>query len=257
MRLSSRGVIFVGILICLSGCATGKEIKKNDQSQVFFQMGASYLKEGDMTRALGELLKARDLAPNDPEILNALGLAYRFKGRSEEAIDSFQKAVKAKPEFSDAYNNLGVVYLDLGDWDQAIPAFEQALKNLLYETPEWARVNLGWAWFKKKDYPRAVEEFKRALVESPRFCLAHNRLGQVYLETSKYEDAIFEFRLAIKYCQQYPEAFLNIGLAYIKTSKAQEACENFNRAQQMGGEGEISRTANRYLKLLKCGPGEK
>lgn len=257
MRLSNRSLIFGLILFCLAGCATDKGVKSNDQSQVFFKLGISYLKEGDMTRALGELLKARDLAPNDPEILNALGLAYRFKGRPEEAIDSFQKAVKAKPDFSDAENNLGVVYLDIGDWDQAIPCFERALKNLLYETPESAQVNLGWAFYKKKDYARAVDEFKQALVASPRFCLAHNRLGQVYLETSKFEDAIFEFRLAIKYCAQYPEAFLNLGLAYVKNGKTMEACENFQRAQQLGGEGEISRTANRYLKLLKCSPGEK
>jgi type IV pilus biogenesis/stability protein PilW len=257
LRLSRWGIILGAILWGLGGCATDKEIKKGDQSQVHFQLGVSYLNEGDATRALGELLKAREFAPDDAEILNALGLAYFSKGSREEAIASFQKAIKCKADFSEACNNMGVVYLDQGEWDKAITCFEKALKNLLYQTPERARVNLGWAFFKKKDYSQAIGEFKQALVESPRFCLAHNYLGQAYMETSKYEDAIFEFRLTNKYCPQYVEVFLNLGLAYIKTGRAQEACINFNRAQQLGGEGEIARTAARYLKLLKCSPSDK
>ena len=43
-------------------------------------MGDSLLKEGKPTQALGELLKAQELDPDDPQIHNVLGVVYLEKG---------------------------------------------------------------------------------------------------------------------------------------------------------------------------------
>ena len=97
-----------------------------------------------------------------------------------------------------------------------------------------------------------AEEFKRALVESPRFCLAHHYLGLAYMELKKFQEAVSEFRLAIKYCPKYAEAYLNLGMAYVKKGQTSDACAEFRRVKEFGEEGEFSRTAERYLVLLKC-----
>lgn len=253
MRPSSWERLVIGILLFgICGCATGEGIKREGKGQIHYQLGVSYLNEGDATRALGELLKAKEYRPDDPEVLNALGLSFFSKGSREDAIESFSRAVELKPDFSEAHNNLGVLYLDMAAWDKAISCFKKALKNLLYPTPERARVNLGWAYYKKKDYLSAAEEFKRALVESPRFCLAHHYLGLAYMELKKFQEAVSEFRLAIKYCPKYVEAYLNLGMAYVKKGQTSDACAEFRRVKEFGEEGEFSRTAERYLVLLKC-----
>ena len=72
-RIPTFLLIFACGFILIYGCAGNKgALKKN--ALVHLQLAASLFSEGDTITALDELLKARDLDPDDPQVYNMLGL---------------------------------------------------------------------------------------------------------------------------------------------------------------------------------------
>ena len=81
--------MLIGVL-CFA-CQTSPQRKEDALSHM--RLGDSLLREGKPTQALGELLKAAELDPNNPQIHNVLGMVYLEKGMPAQAIDQFQKAL--------------------------------------------------------------------------------------------------------------------------------------------------------------------
>jgi len=153
------GIIAIMVLI---GCAGGLEQRKR-QSQAARDVGESYLIQGNYTAALKELIKAEKIYPDDAILQNYLGLAYRAKNHYEEAVVFFKKALELQPDYSPAYNNMGETYLTMKKWDQAITVFKELSTNILYSTPHFADLNLGWAFYNKQDYITSVIYYKKVV----------------------------------------------------------------------------------------------
>ena len=77
----------IGVL-CL-GCQTSPQQRETALSHM--RMGDSLLKEGKPTQALGELLKAKELDPDEPQIHNVLGVAYLEKGMNARPLSIFRR----------------------------------------------------------------------------------------------------------------------------------------------------------------------
>jgi tetratricopeptide (TPR) repeat protein len=78
--------------------------------------------------ALRDLERARELAPTDIAVLNALGLCLAKLGRLEEAAEAFQQCARLAPEFAPAHYNAGWSLEDLGELDRARDAFLEAAR---------------------------------------------------------------------------------------------------------------------------------
>jgi len=180
---NSKGVyislLLIAFIFIFNGCIQDKAVLK-ETSMVHLRLGVSYFSEGNTTSALQELLKAKELSPDDPQVYNIIGLIYFKKKEHNKAIDNFKKALTLDLKFSEAHNNLGTVYMDLRQWDDAIFEFKEALSNDLYSTPERAYCNIGWAYYKQGDIGKAIDNYKNALKLSPDFVLAHYNLGISY-----------------------------------------------------------------------------
>ena len=84
-------------------------------------------------------------------------------GKLAEAIQECHKAIAADPDFGNPYNDIGAYYLQMGKLDAAIPWLEKAKKARRYENPEFAYCNLGKIYELQGLWPKAMEEYKRAL----------------------------------------------------------------------------------------------
>jgi tetratricopeptide (TPR) repeat protein len=71
--------------------------------------------QGRDAEAFADLSRARNLAPENVGICNALGLAHARFGRHREAILCFDAALKLAPDFGPAYFNKGWTSEALGD----------------------------------------------------------------------------------------------------------------------------------------------
>ena len=175
----------IGVL-CL-GCQTSPQQRETALSHM--RLGDSLLKEGKPTQALGELLKAKELDPDEPQIHNVLGVVYLEKGMNAQAAEHFRKALSLDPKYIEVRNNLGIAYLRAGKIQEAIKELNLAVENPLYATPQFAYHNLGQAYLALQDYEKARANFIESLKLSPQYSPSYYGLGLTWKAVENWEKA--------------------------------------------------------------------
>ncbi len=168
-----------------------------------------------------------------------------------EAIDELKRAAELDPRFSEARMNLGAVYLETERWDEAIAEFEAVLGDMFYRTPHLAHNNLGWAWFNKGEYDKAVESYRTALELDPSYAVASNNLGLALERLDRLDEAEAAFRRAASNMPGFVDAYYNLGLILLKKKDKAGAAEAFQAVIDLAPRSERAGSARQYLELMK------
>jgi tetratricopeptide (TPR) repeat protein len=91
-------------------------------------------------------------------------------------------------------------------------------------------VDLGIAYLRQGDQPRALETLRRAVEVGPRLAEAHNWLGVALAEKSDLPGAIAAFRKAIELDPKHGRAYANLGSALAKAGDYAAAVKVFEKA---------------------------
>lgn len=241
----------VAVFVLLS-CA-GQSTQHNEQlAEANREIGEAYIRQGDYTSALRELLKAEKLNPEDSFVHNDLGICYMAKKLLPDAIVHFKKAIALKPTYTPARNNLGTAYLAAKQWDAAIAVFEEITKDVLYATPQFPLSNLGLAYYNKGDYKNAIHYYKEALQLQPKLVFALFGLGRAYLDQN-------EGQLALRYLEQAAQLAPKVGEyqyylaeAYLLTGQTAKARNSYmNVIELTSQESDLAIMAKRRLGMLR------
>jgi len=261
------------------GCATRAK-RDSDQSQIRYQLAVGYFQGHRVEAAIEELQKAIAADPQNAEAYNMLGLvalkqAYDYaaqvetfsclKGVDEQSVRTeenaklreaelrFRKAVELRPDYAEAWNSLSVVALLLQAWDQAIAAAENALKEPTYDATIFARANLGWAYFHKKDLQRAWKELHESVSRAPTFCVGRYRLAKVYLERGEVEQAVDVIDPLVADGKRCPiqEAFLLGGLLQERRKNSEKARGLFHACAEMSPRSCVADECRRYVQMIQ------
>jgi tetratricopeptide (TPR) repeat protein len=79
-------------------------------------------------RALELLNRARELAPNDPEVAAEIGKTLLKEGQPDAALTEFARALALNPRDASLFNNRGVALQQLGQTEAARADFKRALE---------------------------------------------------------------------------------------------------------------------------------
>ncbi|MCP4745860.1 MAG: tetratricopeptide repeat protein [Desulfobacteraceae bacterium] len=217
------------ILLTLTACGGQTSNRKAELAEAKREIGEAYMRQGDYTAALRELLATHQLNPDDPFVHNDLGLCYMAKKRMPEAIIHFKKAVELNPKYAPARNNLGSAYLTIKKWDLAIQTFKEITNDLLYANPHYPLSNLGLAYYNKGDYRMAMRYYKEALKIEPEFVLALRGVGRTYLATNQSSLALRYLEKAVKRAPKVAEIHYDLAQAHLmqgNTAKAKFSYES-------------------------------
>ena len=154
--------------------------KLGPEALKYFESAYEFQMQGELEKAVFYYKKSLEIEQT-AEGYTFLGWTYSFMGKLEAAMAECHKAIAADPDFGNPYNDIGVYYLQMGKLDAAIPWLEKAKKARRYENPEFAYCNLGKIYELKGLWPRAMEEYKKALAIQKDYLPA--RVGLVRLET--------------------------------------------------------------------------
>jgi type IV pilus assembly protein PilF len=216
--------ITIVCLAMLAGCAAQQSLEKNTAlAAATREIGEAYMRQGDYTSALRELLKARDLDPDDPFVHDDLGICYMAKERMADAVVHFKKAIALKPGYAPARNNLGSAYLAMERWDDAIVVFKEITHDVLYATPHFPLSNLGIAYFRKGDYAKSLDYYKEALKVQPDFVNALYGIGRTYLAMNQGGLAVRHLERAAQQSPKVPEIHFDLAEAYLLAGRLDQA----------------------------------
>ncbi|MCF8502422.1 MAG: tetratricopeptide repeat protein, partial [Rhodospirillum sp.] len=113
---------------------------------LFFGRGVSNERTQRWPQAESDFLKALDLSPDQPFVLNYLGYSWVDKGINvERAKNLIERAVALRPKDGYIIDSLGWVHYRLGEYDEAVTTLERAIR----ETPDDPTINdhLGDAYW--------------------------------------------------------------------------------------------------------------
>jgi tetratricopeptide (TPR) repeat protein len=143
-----------------------------------------WLQRGQLRDALEHALKAVELDDQNAEAAHLVSLLYLdFCARSptecrlDEAERHARKALVLRPELREARNTLGVILIHQKKPAEAIQVLRPLSEDILYQTPEKAWGNLGWAYLEAGDVEHAIDALRKSIAAQPLFCVGSYRLG--------------------------------------------------------------------------------
>jgi tetratricopeptide (TPR) repeat protein len=97
---------------------------------IFYQRGIAFERSGQWSRAEADFLKALELEPDQPLVLNYLGYSWVEMGENlVEAQEMIEKAVEQRPDDGYIVDSLGWVLYRLGKFDEAVEHMETAVER--------------------------------------------------------------------------------------------------------------------------------
>lgn len=248
----SKIALCLALAVVMIGCGAKKDDMAKQDAEIHYKLAHLHFVEGEYNASLKESRIAVDLDPTNHEYHHLLALNYFIgKDMHEKASVHFEKALSLKDDYVDANMNYGALKLDQGDWDGAIPHFERVLEDIFYASPERAYNNLGWAYYKKGDYKRALKNFKKAVDLSADFVKALNNLGLVYYKLGRLDQSEVALKKAVELAPDFSEAHFNLGLTLMKNKNKASALKSFERVVELDPGSDRARSARDYIKLIK------
>lgn len=250
-----NGLIFTLFLILLTACSTNNVNQDPSPSEkkavVYYDQGTSELVEKNYQMALTNLLKAKDLDPNDSKIRTNLGMAYYFREQPEFAINELKEAISIDKKNTDAKMNLATIYMERNKLKEAKKLYEEVLTDLTYVALHRVHYNLAILNLKIGDRKSAFEELYKSIKEKEDYCLAHYKLGELYNEEYKYKEALNSFKDSSKgSCVNNPEPHLTMANVLIHLNKKAEAKIKLEYVIEKFNKTNLKIIAERKLKDL-------
>ncbi len=246
----ARIMITLCILAILVSCSSAKK-KQQEKAELYFGAGTQSLMSQEYTDALTNLLRANELDPQNPEIMNNLAMAYYFKGERDLAIKTLKKSLEVK-DTSDAKVNLASIHFENGDLATAEKIYKSVLRDLTYEKQARTLYNLGLIELKRGKTAGAENYFKKSAKEDSNYCPTSFQLGLLNYKRQYFEKALKNFREAtIGTCYDEPAAHFYQGLSLNGLKRYHEAMMKFDEIDARFKSSEYAAKARKQLQLIQ------
>jgi Flp pilus assembly protein TadD len=226
----------------------------------FLRAGTANENTGDHRGAERAFRRGLELAPENPELRNALGWTLFQNGRSAEAVAEYERALAVDPSQVKSHNNLALALVELGRLEEAAEHYEASLqlqpKAEIYSDLGFIKARLGKPEQALADYHRALEldpkcasaHFNLAVASLQAGRLAeaedqyrrtlqgrddaetHNGLGYVLEREGRTDEAVAELRKAVDADAKYTPAANNLAEALVKQGRLDEAAQYYEQS---------------------------
>jgi len=215
--------LLFGGLCFLSSCSGAQERVEDGDPKALASYGLAResFEAGRLREALGHVedsLRIDDANPDVHYLGAVILLAFCAADeastdcRFEAAEHHARAALEAAPDMRDAKNVLGVILVHRKKYDEAVAVLKPLAEDILYNSPEKAWGNLGWAYLSRGSVDEAIDALRRALAAQPLFCVGNYRLGLAYETKGELALAQEAFTKALETdnaaCRKLQDAFV-------------------------------------------------
>jgi tetratricopeptide (TPR) repeat protein len=247
----------------------GREDATKPLVQLLREQARAALKEREPEKSLSFLMRARKVAPDDPDLryefgmvalrmslfedaklafeqvltvrpvdanaIYALGRAQMGLGKIQATRELFEKYVQLRPDDPSGHFGLGLVLhmLETSD-EEARKQFERSIELQPAQTE--AYVQLGFLDIDSNELERATRRFQAVLQRAPQNAGAQLGIGIVQFLRKDYPAAEDSLRSAIAVDPATRESHYYLGLTYARLGKSAESAEQLEIARKLERE---------------------
>ncbi|MEM9385886.1 MAG: type IV pilus biogenesis/stability protein PilW [Pseudomonadota bacterium] len=230
-------LLLASALFALTGCITTTDnpspVEESPSEAASFnvQLGANYLRQGNLELAKEKIEKALEQDPELPLAHTYAGLLFDRLGEAERAEGHYRTSLKLQPDDSVTLNLFGAYLCRQTMAEQAERYFLAATRDPLYRTPEVPYTNAGVCLAGAGLLERAESYFRRALD-------ANGRYGDALWQMARLSDQRGRSLQARAFFQRYAE---------VNSLNAQALWLGVRIERSLGDKSSAQRYADRLL----------
>ena len=154
-------------------------------------------RQGRTAEAIALLSREVQGRPHQESLLFNLAAAYERAGDHAQGIARMREVLALNPDNASALNFIGYT---LTEQDQDLDEAERLLHRALQLRPETGAFldSLGWLFFHRHDYGRAVSTLEHAAALEPDEPVIAEHLGDAYLGVQRPREALAAYRRALE-----------------------------------------------------------
>jgi Flp pilus assembly protein TadD len=200
-------------------------------------LGASFLKDGVLDKAIREYAVAVRLEPGSALYHKNLGTGYCVKGMLLEASEELAKAYALScnvPGLDEAYSDLGFAFERKGLYAEAIDAHKRAVALNPGSASRYCA--LGNAYDKAKDYHAAIHAYKKAIALDSNYFEAYNNMASAYTAIGEIDRAIGLWNAMLQADPNSAIAHFNLAVFYFQQKKYDLAIQHCDQVIALGNQ---------------------
>jgi tetratricopeptide (TPR) repeat protein len=171
-------------------------IKPKDTG-LYLLLSSFYERGKQVEKALEVLTRAHQFDEKNTDLLFQMGIIYDKLGKFEEMVRRMREVISLNPEYANALNYLGYSFADKGiHLDEALELVQKALK--LKPDSGYITDSLGWVYYKKGEYKRAITQLEKAIELTPDDPIITEHLGDGYLKVNLPKKALELYERALQ-----------------------------------------------------------
>jgi TolB-like protein/Flp pilus assembly protein TadD len=178
-------------------------------------------KDEGYPKALAAVKRALELEPELNEAHLALArikfvLEWDWDGAEEE----FLKVLKQNPSSAKGHERYAVYLVMMGRYKDATR--EILLARELDPLSPWINNNVGWIYYFRRQYRKALVEYQKNLEMHPSFSMSHRELSLVYLFSGMSDEAVESAEKAVSISDD-PQNIADLGFIYAMVGEHEKA----------------------------------
>lgn len=179
--------------------------REPDNPEFLFYLGLFHEELEEYENAEKALLKAVEIDKDDSRLYFRLGVVYDKWGKKKKTLELMKTVIKLDPKNANALNYLGYTYAEMGEnLDEAEKLITEALK---YKPDDgYITDSLGWVYFKKGLYDKALEYLKKATSIVPEDPVILEHLGDVYMKIKDNKNAMEAYERSLRFKKEDQDA---------------------------------------------------
>jgi tetratricopeptide (TPR) repeat protein len=217
-----------------------------DDSDVYLRIAQIYRELHQLNKAEENLVRARQYAPGNVDVMYNEAMLYQAQGRFEDAIRVLSDAVtgiKGQPAGTPSrrrslavlYQQLGQLYRDTQNYQAAIYTYEE-LGRQGEEEDRRARMMIMDTYRAAKDLPKALQTGKEALTKYPADPALRASQALLLGENGQTDEAVKILRGQLRGSEGDRDVYLNIAQVYERGRRYKEAEEAAHAAEVLPGQ---------------------
>jgi arylsulfatase A-like enzyme/Flp pilus assembly protein TadD len=190
-----------------------------------------------------------------------LSRIYESRGLEKDALEILEKGLENNPDSYGIMVGCGSLLVKIGQLDRGIEFLQKALEKVDTDPDVWTQ--LGIAFTMKREYPEALESYKKALSLDMTNAFIYSNMGflyySIFLQTGKMEDndrALECYRKAVEIDPQMASAYNGLGGAYKSRGQVDEAIQAWEKSLELDPDYGYS-LYNLGVAYLQVGEKEK